>query len=133
MEGKLLWMGLSVALALAGVGRTAGAQNRPGWKLVWQDEFDRPGLPDPAEWNYEVGRVRNHEAQYYTKARRENARVENGMLVIEARREPFEGADYTSASLTSRARAGGRTPRYPESPGLNAGARRAGSSRRRGH
>ena len=70
---------------------------------VWQDDFDRDGLPDPARWDYETGRVRNREAQYYTRARRENARIENGVLVIEARRETFEGAEYTSASLTSRA------------------------------
>jgi len=103
MDGRILFAGLSVALVLAGAAGTAGAQERPGWQLVWHDEFDQPGLPDPAKWDYEVGRVRNHEAQYYTRARRENARIENGTLVIEARKEPFEGADYTSASLTSRA------------------------------
>jgi beta-glucanase (GH16 family) len=70
---------------------------------VWQDEFDGSGLPDPAKWDYEVGLIRNKERQYYTRGRTENARLEGGMLVIEARREPFEGAEYTSASLTSRA------------------------------
>ena len=70
---------------------------------VWQDEFERDGLPDPARWDYEVGRVRNREAQYYTRGRAANARVETGVLIIEAHREPYEGADYTSASLTSRA------------------------------
>ena len=59
------------------------------WKLVWSDEFDKPGAPDSQKWGYEVGYVRNHEAQYYTRDRRENARVENGMLVIEARKEHF--------------------------------------------
>src|SRR5947199_3097572 len=100
MHGRILFAGLSVALVLAGVAGTVGAQERPGWQLVWHDEFDQPGVPDPAKWDYEVGRVRNHEAQYYTKARRENARIDNGMLVIEARKEPFEGDDYTSARLT---------------------------------
>jgi beta-glucanase (GH16 family) len=71
--------------------------------LVWQDEFNGQGTPDASRWDYEVGLVRNNERQYYTRARPENARVEDGMLVIEARREPFEGAAYTSASLTSRA------------------------------
>ena len=71
--------------------------------LVWQDEFDGQGLPDPGRWGYEVGLVRNHERQYYTRDRAANARIENGLLVIEARRERFENADYTSASLTSRA------------------------------
>ena len=71
--------------------------------LVWQDEFDSAGRPDGSRWDYEVGLIRNNERQYYTRDRSENARVENGLLVIEARREPFQGADYTSASLTSRA------------------------------
>lgn len=93
------------------------------WKLVWSDEFDKPGLPDSAKWNYEEGFLRNNEAQYYTRERSENARVENGMLVIEARKEHFanpryqpgapetgrrnnrEFAEYTSASLTTRGKA----------------------------
>lgn len=73
-----------------------------GWELVWSDEFDRDGLPDPSRWRYEEGLVRNDEAQYYTRERPENARVEDGFLVIEARREPFADADYTSASVTTR-------------------------------
>jgi beta-glucanase (GH16 family) len=71
--------------------------------LVWQDEFDGQGVPDASRWNYEEGFVRNNERQYYTRARTENARLENGLLIIEARRERFQNADYTSASLTSRA------------------------------
>ena len=97
----------------------AGAARAAGYELVWADEFDKPGLPDPAKWTYEEGFVRNNELQYYTRARTENARVENGCLVIEARRESFpnpkykpaaggkgasgrEAAEYTSASLTTR-------------------------------
>src|ERR1051326_3814746 len=94
------------------------------WKLVWSDEFDKPGLPDPAKWSCETGFIRNNEAQYYTRDRLENARVENGMLIIEARKERFknpafvagangpnrrraarEFAEYTSASLTTRGKA----------------------------
>ena len=60
------------------------------WKLVWSDEFDRPGLPDPAKWSYEQGFLRNNEEQLYTRERKENARVEDGMLVIEARKELLE-------------------------------------------
>jgi hypothetical protein len=29
------------------------------WKLVWSDEFDEPGLPNPAKWDYETGFIRN--------------------------------------------------------------------------
>ena len=31
------------------------------WKMVWHDEFDKNGPPDPANWNYEQGFVRNKE------------------------------------------------------------------------
>jgi beta-glucanase (GH16 family) len=91
-----------------------------GYSLVWSDEFDRDGAPDPANWTYEEGFVRNNEAQWYTGDRRENARVENGMLVIEGRKERFANpahdpgkpvqwrnaafAEYTSASLTTQGR-----------------------------
>ncbi len=75
------------------------------WKLVWSDEFNVAGMPDPAKWDYEEGFVRNRELQYYTRARRENARVEEGTLVIEARKENYKGAKYTSASLITHGKA----------------------------
>ncbi len=84
------------------------------WKLTWSDEFDKPGAPDSAKWDYETGFVRNRESQFYTRDRTENARVENGNLVIEARKEHFnnprpgrgpESAEYTSASLTTQGKA----------------------------
>jgi beta-glucanase (GH16 family) len=68
------------------------------WQLIWGDEFAYSGAPDPAKWGYETGRIRNNEAQTYT-TRPENVRVENGHLVIEAHREAYEGAEYTSASV----------------------------------
>ena len=105
---KLAFLWLAVwLLPMSGV-RAAG------WELVWSDEFNYTGLPDPGKWDYEDGYLRNDEAQFYTRARRENARVENGMLILEARKEHFripagsrytrgrEFADYTSASLTTR-------------------------------
>ena len=86
-----------------------------GWKLVWHDEFDTNGPPDPANWNYEHGFVRNRELQWYQP---ENVFCTNGLLVIEARQEHKPNPnfvtnsanwktsrawiDYTSASLTSR-------------------------------
>jgi beta-glucanase (GH16 family) len=94
------------------------------WKLVWSDEFDRDGLPDPARWTYEEGFVRNQELQYYTRARAENARIEGGVLILEARRERYpnplfqpgstdwrrarEFAEYTSASVTTEGKASWR-------------------------
>ena len=73
----------------------------PGWKLVWSDEFNYTGLPDPKKWDYEVGLVRNGEAQFYTKERRENARVQDGHLIIEARKEDYKGSKYTAASINT--------------------------------
>ncbi len=75
------------------------------WELVWSDEFSTPGLADPNRWEYEVGYKRNKELQYYTQARPENARVEDGMLVIETRKDNFENHPITSASLHTRNRA----------------------------
>ena len=76
----------------------------PGeWQLVWNDEFDTDGAPDSSRWNLEEWPARkvNDEDQAYT-SRRENVRVENGQLVIEAHKEDYEGARYTSARLQSQ-------------------------------
>ena len=77
------------------------------YKLVWSDEFNTPGLPDKANWSYDIGGNGwgNHELEYYTDSRMENARVENGNLVIEARKEAFGGKAYTSARLLSKTKA----------------------------
>lgn len=64
-------------------------------KLVFSDEFDRPGRPDPAKWTYERGFIRNKELQWY---REENAWVEGGRLIIEGRRERIRNPNYDSAS-----------------------------------
>ena len=73
------------------------------WRLVWSDEFDSDGPPDPERWNIEEwpARVVNDEDQAYT-SRPENVRVENGQLVIEAHREDLDDARYTSARLQSQ-------------------------------
>ncbi len=104
-----LWT-LVLALAVISSGLTLlhaerNGQQDPTWQPVWSDEFDTPGLPDPARWSYEVGGHGwgNRELQFYTEGRRENARVENGTLIIEARREEWQGKQYTSARLNSRA------------------------------
>ena len=89
-------------LALVGLTLVALRLRAEDWRLVWADEFDHPGAPDPSHWTYETGFVRNHEPQYYTRARLENARIEDDGLRIEARKEPFEGAPYSSASLTTK-------------------------------
>jgi beta-glucanase (GH16 family) len=94
---------------------TPVAQTSDAWKLVWSDEFNLDGRPDPTKWAYETGFVRNEELQWY---QRENAWCEKGLLIIEGRRErkknpnvepgsrngttSREYAEYTSASLTTK-------------------------------
>lgn len=110
-----------MALVLCATGAPALAQTdtlpaRDGYTLVWADEFDKDGKPDPKNWSMEEGFKRNGEMQWY---QRDNAFVENGVLVIEGRRtrranprfgDPDEKPEfarrrfiqYTSASLTTQ-------------------------------
>lgn len=73
-----------------------------GMELVWNDEFDGDAV-DRANWTYDIGGWGwgNGEAQYYTD-RPENARTQNGLLVIELRQERYEGSYYTSARLKTQ-------------------------------
>ena len=82
----------------------------PGERLVFQDEFDVDGAPDPRRWGHEDGRIRNGELQHYTRSLR-NARVEGGCLVIEAHREDHEGATFTAASVITKGKAAFRHAR----------------------
>lgn len=119
---KIACVALGVAALESGIaGATNGTQEKTpngtkpnGMKLVWADEFDKDGRPDPMKWNFENGFVRNEEAQWYQP---DNAVVKDGILIIEARRERKpnpnykagsdnwktnrEFMDYTSASLTT--------------------------------
>lgn len=74
----------------------------PGWELIWHDEFSGSEI-NAANWNHEQGGWGwgNNELQYYTN-RPENSFVENGKLVIVARKENYNGNAYTSARLTTQ-------------------------------
>ncbi len=85
-------------------------------KLVWNDEFDGEGAPDPEKWGYEIGYIRNNEAQYYTD-RVENVFQKDGALTIRTIKEKFpiagkpaskgrEEAEYTSGSINTLGKAG---------------------------
>jgi beta-glucanase (GH16 family) len=67
----------------------------------WADEFDQNGAPDAQRWSYDVGGHGwgNQELQYYTQDCRQNARVEEGRLIVEAHRD---GGKYTSARLVTK-------------------------------
>lgn len=111
--------GTSIALALSLSNITpAWAQSSSvpkGYKLVWSDEFDKNGLPDPGKWQYDTEANEtgwyNNEKQYYAVKRLENSRVQNGKLTITARKErltsasDYGGQNYTSARLITRGKA----------------------------
>ncbi|MDR9417380.1 family 16 glycosylhydrolase [Gracilimonas sp.] len=78
--------------------------------IVWQDEFEDEGNPDPEKWSFDIGTGEeifgqpgwgNNELQYYTD-RPENISVEDGMLNITAKSESFDGSNYTSAKILTR-------------------------------
>jgi len=74
--------------------------------LVWADEFDYTGPPDPTKWTFDLGGHGwgNNELQNYTD-RPENAWVSDGALQIRAVREDFEGKRFTSARLLTKGKA----------------------------
>jgi len=74
---------------------TGGITVPAGYKLVWSDEFDIDGRPSSANWRYENGFVRNEEDQWYQP---DNATVQGGVLVIEARREQKLNPNYQAGS-----------------------------------
>ena len=92
----------------------AQSQVQKEYQLVWSDEFDVEGEPS-TEWSYEYGFQRNEELQWYQS---QNAKVKDGCLVIEARkdflinphyepgsndwRKNREFTRYTSSCLTTR-------------------------------
>ena len=71
-------------------------------QLVWQDEFNQDGAPNPSNWSYEIGNGNNgwgnNESEYYTN-RLDNAKVENGVLKITAKREAYQGFEFTYARM----------------------------------
>ncbi|WP_294266515.1 glycoside hydrolase family 16 protein [uncultured Sphingomonas sp.] len=110
-----------ILLAMALQTATLGATNygvdaplaAPATKPDFADEFDGPRV-DAKAWRYDTSRNAegwaNNEKQYYAADRRENARIEKGTLVIEARRETLSkdrfadwgGQGYSSAKLVTR-------------------------------
>jgi len=79
--------------------RTVSARN---WELSWSDEFQYTGAPDPEKWQIELWDANqvNNEDQAYTD-REKNVRVDGSKLILEAHRESYGTASYTSARLHS--------------------------------
>ena len=91
------------------VGMKASAAAPAPWKLVWADEFDGQKL-DFTKWAVEENAHGggNNELQVFLD-RPESVRLENGQLVIEARKETYSLAgqtrQFTSARLRTKHRA----------------------------
>jgi beta-glucanase (GH16 family) len=73
---------------------------KDGYTLIWSDEFDGDELNSDI-WNYELGYIRNNELQLYTDSK-ENIRLENSMLIIEAKEGSSPDIKYTSASINTQ-------------------------------
>ncbi len=82
------------------------------WELIWADEFNKPGTPDTSHWSFDTSGNAwdwgNNEKQNYTSENKKNAWVENGRLIIEARKErntstvDKETKEYSSARLRTK-------------------------------
>lgn len=96
---------LVLLLFLTGMITNSHAQQ---WKLVWSDEFNKPGMPDPSKWDYDIGANGwgNQEKQLYTKADPATASIRNGSLFITANKTP--DGKYQSARLVTRGKANWR-------------------------
>lgn len=90
----ILLINLSLLLSCKGDKKVAIIKNN-SYELIWADEFDYTGKPDPTKWGYEIGFIRNSEKQYYTDSLK-NARVEKGNLIIEAYKEKIANKDFKS-------------------------------------
>ncbi|WP_430933635.1 glycoside hydrolase family 16 protein [Saccharicrinis sp. 156] len=100
---KMTW----IALFFVGMSILPACTSKNEYKLVWEDEFEYTGLPDSTLWDYDQeGNPHgwgNNEEQFYTRERKENAWVENGILNITAIQEPYQDKNFTSARLISTA------------------------------
>jgi beta-glucanase (GH16 family) len=96
-----------IALNLISFVHGFAQKSNNSWRLVWSDEFNYKGLPDTSKWTYDVGGHGwgNNELEYYTYRKLENARVENGKLIIEAKKGKIDSLHYTSARLLTRGKA----------------------------
>src|SRR5688500_4411415 len=70
----------------------------PGYRILWAEEFNVDGKPDSLNWTYEKGFVRNRELQWYTA---DNANIQNGVLIIEARRTSVINPDYNKGDTAN--------------------------------
>lgn len=99
------FLGLGVLLTVVSCNTDETQKVTNFTELVMSDEFDTEGAPDSSIWKFEIGTGDNgwgnQELQYYTN-RTENVKVDNGYLLITAKKEDFEGSNYTSGRLITK-------------------------------
>ncbi|MEQ9304962.1 MAG: family 16 glycosylhydrolase [Marinoscillum sp.] len=81
--------------------RMKSSPTAKGWDLIWSDEFEYSGSPDSTKWTFDYGFLSNREEQYFTD-RLENARVEDGKLILEAHKEKIVNKDYQSDAFENK-------------------------------
>ena len=95
----------TLMISTLSVAALGAAETNAHRRLLWSDEFDLPNgaSPDTNKWVFDLGAGGwgNNELQNYT-SRTNNVRIEDGKLVIEARREAFDGSPFTSARLKTK-------------------------------
>ncbi len=98
-----LALGCLLAITSCGEDRRMTAGSNPDqindYVLVWSDEFNQDGRPNPNNWNFEQGFVRNEELQWYQP---DNARCQEGRLIIEGRRERVQNPRYVPGGRSWR-------------------------------
>ncbi|HEY7099292.1 MAG TPA: glycoside hydrolase family 16 protein [Terriglobales bacterium] len=93
-----------VLLSVCSLGQRSQSSSKISWTPSWSDEFNTPSgsSPDPSKWVFEIGGGGwgNNELEYYTD-RPQNARIEDGKLMIRALAEKYTGKDGTTREYTS--------------------------------
>jgi len=86
-------------------GGNTSPESYDGYTLVWRDEFSGDAL-NTNDWSYEIGNgcpnncgYGNNESQYY---RAENTSIVSGNLIITAKKQNYEGSEYTSSRLVTK-------------------------------
>ncbi len=99
---------LFILLALGATAASGSAPpiNRPGWTLVWHDEFNgRTGTaPAKTRWRYNSGCSGwgNNELECYTRRIKNVRKDGRGHLEIVGRREAYRGHRYTSGRILTK-------------------------------
>lgn len=101
-----LFLACNKDMASETVGEKPGTETPPDTNnLMWYDEFDVSGTPDPKKWTYDLGTGSNgwgnSELQFYTN-RTQNVVVQGGVLKITAIKESYSGSAYTSTRMLTK-------------------------------